>query len=793
MEGWFVTPSGQPADRVIIQLGKRTIVCSVNQRLDVMTAHPGKVLSPDCGFFAHFLSRPGLKRLVIIAEHQGKSWRLAVRYLNFQPKLQSWQSEPQAPNTAESLNSKIKLRNQLQSELEHFFKAQDQLNFSQASDRPRLSILIVVWNHAELTLACLKSLQTATSGLDCEILIWDNASEDKSKDLWPFLKGIQINRSPTNLGFLRAVNQLATQARGDYLLLLNNDATLGPGALDHALESMERKPNIGAVGGRVVLPDGLIQEAGNTIWNDGSCQGYGRGLEPQDHRVLDWKYTDYVSGVFLLTPRKTFTNLGGFDEGYAPAYYEDTDYCARLWQRGLHVVYDPRIIVNHYEFGSATTTANALQQQRINQRYFAQKHAGWLSAQPTYDANGGISGGLRRSAYRGHVLIIDDHVPTPHQGAGAPRMVAILDHLVKEGWKITFHPLRHALINRNWLDRRYGNEVRILTGLGRTQLASFLQQNLDLYDCFWISRPHNMDTANPTLEALSGPRVRPKIIYDAEAIYCLRNISKARLTHRPLHAGESARLISEEVGLAANAHHIVTVSPSEAAYFDKAYGREKTCHVLSHTCGETRPLETGFDERSGFLFIGRLVEDQSPNTDSIRWFLQEVYPLMDPQRRPECIIIGDARSASLGNLKLPGVRFLGPVDDLTPYYAKARVFIAPTRFGAGIPIKVIEATAHQLPVVCTPMLAGQLEWTHGKETMVAASPAEFADQCMRLHNDPELWNTLRENAVAHYKRAFSPARFAESLNTLFSAAGGHPPAKNENSPQGCHLQSNAAC
>src|SRR5262249_49150232 len=155
-------------------------------------------------------------------------------------------------------------------------------------------------------------------------------------------------RNSENRNFLLAVNQAALEARGRYLLLLNNDAQLLPGSLRAALDTIESEPGIGAVGGRLILFDGSLQEAGSIIWRDGSCLGYGRGDNPFASSYMFRRDVDYCSGAFLLTPLELWKKLGGFDEAFVPAYYEETDYCVRLWEHGFRVVYEPAAVLMHY-------------------------------------------------------------------------------------------------------------------------------------------------------------------------------------------------------------------------------------------------------------------------------------------------------------------------------------------------------------------------------------------------------------------------------------------------------------
>src|SRR5262249_55570905 len=142
--------------------------------------------------------------------------------------------------------------------------------------QPAVSILLVLYNQAELTFECLRSLTRALD-VPCEVIIIDNASIDQTSALLSRIDGAKIVRNPHNLHFLRGVNQGAGLARGRHMLLLNNDTRLTPGSIAAAVERLEDEPDLGAVGGRITLLDGKLQEAGSIIWSDGTCVGYGRG------------------------------------------------------------------------------------------------------------------------------------------------------------------------------------------------------------------------------------------------------------------------------------------------------------------------------------------------------------------------------------------------------------------------------------------------------------------------------------------------------------------------------------
>ena len=106
---------------------------------------------------------------------------------------------------------------------------------------------------------------------------------------------------------------------------------------------------------------------------------------------------------------------------------------------------------------------------------------------------------------------------------------------------------------------------------------------------------------------------------------------------------------------------------------------------------------------------------------------------------------------------------LSDVADLTPLYEDARVFIAPTRFGAGISLKVIEAAARGVPAVATTLVARQLGWESGLELITADAPAQFAEAVIKLCVDRNLWMRVRTAALARIEREHSRPAFRSSI------------------------------
>lgn len=671
-------------------------------------------------------------------------------------------------STAHNLaRAKRALREKTETDLRDFLESGGQLRFT-AAECPRITVLIILWNQADLTLACLKALAEEDDG-ELEILVVDNASTDKTSELLARISGIRVINNEENVGFLRAVNQGASVAAGEYLLLLNNDAVIRPGSMCRASRLMAASHDIGAVGARIILPNGLLQEAGSIVWNDGTCLGYAREQLPEANEVMFRRDVDYCSGVFLLTRRDLFMEMGGFDEVFVPAYYEETDYCFRLWERGMRVVYDPDVVVDHFEFGSSGTSDRAIAQMKKNHQVLLKKHAIPL-ANRFLRSPANILKARMRDTCKGRVLFLDDRVPLRNLGSGYPRARLIINEMHENGWFVTFYPMYHMYDDWAETYQNIPREIEVIQGFGPERLESFLEERTGYYDVILVSRPINIPCVSEIYKRRPKLFTGAHIIYDAEAVWAARDVERMRLTGNPPDENQIRELIDTEVDLACIADRIVTVSADEASYFSRnGYG---DVAILGHAV-QASPTPGTFHERKDMLFVGQLTDEESPNVDSIIWFVRHVLPLIRSRIGPDftLYLVGRNGSPSINALNDENVSIVGPVDDVTPWYDKCRIFVAPTRYAAGIPHKVHEAAGYGIPVVATPLLARQLGWENEEQLLVGNDAKTFAEQCVRLYTNETVWCHLRESALHKLGSENSPEAFRHALDTLLSFDG----------------------
>jgi GT2 family glycosyltransferase len=667
---------------------------------------------------------------------------------------------------AGTLDPKMQIRQQASRELSVFLGSHDRLILPH-SDHPIVSILVVLFNEAELTFRCLRGV-IDTVDVPCEVIIVDNASSDDTALLLDRLDGARIIRNGENLHFLRAVNQGSSIARSAALLLLNNDARMTPGALQAAIETLQSADDTGAVGGKLILPDGSLQEAGSIIWSDGTCAGYGRGKDPNAPEYQFRREVDYCSAAFLLIRRDLFEKLGRLDDVFAPAYYEETDFCMRLRYAGHRIVYDPRVEVLHYEFGSFREQAST--QMRRNHSLFYERHWRFLAKHHLPAGSPGLNARMS-DRRRPRVLVIEDLVPFPSHGAGFPRSFRFLKALHAAGCFITYYPVNEPDVGWKEVYATLPIEIEFMLGRGRETLEGLLDARAGYYDAIVACRPNNMESFVKHFELHPTQYSGVSIIYDAEALFTEREAMRLVLTGTPLTEEERERQLTNEIDLARAADAVVAVSIKDASVFKAAgYGN---VHVVGHAL-EPQPTETDFAVRQDFLFVGRLEGDWTPNTDSIFWFVEEVMPCLDRLLRDtpyKLYVAGISSAPRLRDLINPRVVILGRVADLTAHYRAARVFVAPTRFSAGIPYKIHETAARGLPAVATSLLARQLGWDGGTELLIGDTPEDFAAQCARLYTDRTLWYSLREAALAKVTEDCDPLSFSKKVAAVLNSVG----------------------
>lgn len=670
--------------------------------------------------------------------------------------------------------------NQAELEYDLFLQSDQYLTFAATNDAPMTTAVVVLYNKAALTYRCLKSLSQQL-GVDLRLIIIDNASTDSTDLLLSRLKGaVTIIRNSENLHFLRACNQ-AFSCVGQHpqtVSLINNDAVLEPMALHNAMQTLERFPSVGAVTGMISHPDGRLQEAGSVIFNDASCRGVGRRSDPMYPLWNVRRPVDYGSGCLMIIRSEVLAQLKGFDEAFAPAYYEETDLSLRIQDLGMQVLYEPSCRATHVEFASSQGGFDAVRPLMESHRLLLlRKHASRLKHH--------LEGARFIETDPRHLLVnhpgkirilwIDDKPPRANIGSGFGRLECILKMLADgECWLTLF--ATNGLMGP--FDQRLSSDYELLGG-GSEELSELLTERDGFYTHICASRRHNILLLTDFIESLGQPR--PVLIADIESLFSIRDWSRDyfKATGQVLERVEPSAVPGLQAEIEGLSHfdQLLVVSEGERQLLAAGTGHPTWC--VGHSFKLVEPGAT-FAKGRGVCFLGSILDPAAPNLDSLHWLLDEILPKFI--QLPGCAeypitIAGHHESSLVKPLyeefhkRFPSVSCVGYVNDVSRLMLEHCIFISPTRFAAGLPHKVHQAAAHGLPVVTTPLIAGQMGWVPDRDVLTAQTGSDFALAMARLIHDPALWKTISSGGRERVAKECDPNTLAEALRQAFQFSG----------------------
>jgi GT2 family glycosyltransferase len=254
------------------------------------------------------------------------------------------------------------------------------------SSSPRVSVIIPATASLDLLLAALRSLSRhAPRHISMEtIVVLNDSVAEHASYLREFVNGVVLIPSEVNLGFAGAANRARRVARGDLLILLHDDAEIEPGWLEALIDAADTHPEAGAIGGKVLFPDGQLQNAGMVLWRDATSSTPWAGQTPPSTAFDEARAVDYCGSSSLLVRSEIWDAIGGLDEQFYPVYYVDTDLAMSVRQLGRVVLYQPASQIRHHRSASTSPRWKEFVSAR-NRRLFREKWGSVLDQQEPAD------------------------------------------------------------------------------------------------------------------------------------------------------------------------------------------------------------------------------------------------------------------------------------------------------------------------------------------------------------------------------------------------------------------------
>jgi len=614
-------------------------------------------------------------------------------------------------------------------------------------DQPEVSIVVPVHNKFTVTYNCLSALLFAYNHASFEVILVDDGSSDETINILKLVEGIIYLRNETSLGFIRSCNRGASNARGKYIVMLNNDTEPTVRWLDELIFTFDQFTSVGLAGSKLLYPDGKLQEAGGIVWSSCNPWNYGRGANPNEPRFNYTRQADYLSGAAIMLLKSVWDEVGGFSEEYCPAYFEDTDLAFKVRAAGYKTVYAPLSVVYHFEGISSGTdvTSGTKRYQEINRPKFKQK---WIHS-CRFNGEEGKNVDLNKD--RGislRALVIDYQTPRPDIDAGSYAAVQEMRLLQSLGFKVTFVPENFAYLGQ-YTESLQRLGIEILYAPFAYSMQDFLEKRGNEFDVVYITRYY---VAKNHLNLVRQYAPQAKVLFCNADLHFLRELREA-IEHNNKDMLERACIIrEEELSIMREVDVTLSYNPIEHAV------------VISHNLNSTKIVTCpwvvdvvdntpDFTKRSDIAFLGGF--GHPPNQVAVLFFINQVMPILRHQiPDAKFRIYGSNISEELKKLQAIDVIIEGYIENVADVYDSCRVFVAPLLTGAGIKGKVIDALAHGTPSVLTPIAAEGTPLRHELEVLIAETAQEWADAVTRLYTDQLLWEKVslaaRDFAREHY-------------------------------------------
>lgn len=629
---------------------------------------------------------------------------------------------------------------------------------SDAAGQPGVSVIIPAFNQFQLTYQCLMSLVLSGDRSNIEYLVVDDASSDATALIESRVRNLRVVRNESNLGFLHSCNKAAALASGQYIVFLNNDTEVERCWIDQMLSVFNEFDCVGAVGAKLVYPDGTLQDAGGIVWESGQPWNVGHGSHRDDPEYNYVREVDYLTGAALMVCRKAWEQVGGFSEQYTPAYYEDTDLAFKLREAGYRTLYCPRSVVVHYEGRShgTDTSQGVKQHQLVNADRFKST---WKEH---FTGHGREGGNLRRHKDRNRglrILMIDNSFPRLGQDAGSYAAMQEIRMLLALGCKLTFLPNNLLHLGMH-VERLQNMGVECVYAPFHGSVREFLERRASEFDAVYITRYVVAEKIIPIVRQHS----EAKIIFNNADLHFLREMRTA------IQAGQSdlsdvAKTRERELAVMRAVDVVLSYSDIELEIISShLLGNEKLfrCPWVLHPASVAAEPHL----RHGISFLGGFAHP--PNRAAVDWFLFNVMPELN-RRRPELTfhIWGSHLPENSGWDNVPGVVVEGYAETLDEVFNNTRVFIAPLQAGAGIKGKVLDSLAFGVPTVLSPVAAEATGLIDGSSTLVARSPEQWITHIEQLLDDEHLWSLIRENSIELRNTQYSLDAGITAMQTVF--------------------------
>jgi O-antigen biosynthesis protein len=753
------------------KISKRSDIKSRSVNLLILTTR--KVL--PYGSKRRGLCEPVLRGVkILITEGWVSFWQKSIHYIRNQSKInkinandlnenKSIHLSTQNPDVAgNELNKALQIatpseENLLKSKI-NFLLSDPEIRLTIPKFQfPIVSIVINLVSNRQAVYECLESL-IAYSNIPYRIVAAYGTHSPETKILLDKIDNISIIDNLDRQDDFSMITDFVHRQIGSekYILIMSSETVVLSGYLDQMLKLIESDDLCGAVGCKIISPYGLLLEAGGIEWDDNNRSSYGFNDSPNKPEYSYVRQVDFCSSDCLLIKKELLNAI--LINPQLINNFDVRDICKIVRDQGYKVKYQPTasVINSNYRqfdlFQSNSSNLDTLREETPNLNDESNQNM----KKSNYDIF------ISRDATKGkRILVLDDYIPAIRYGSGFPRLYEMLSCLAELNYAVTFLPVGNAVKAQPETAKLQQKGIEVFWDI-YANFEKFVQDRCSYYDVVLISRPHVFERIIPIAK-----RYFPEaaILYDAEALFCAREILKAEVNGKELRDEEKSRMLLDEMKLIEKADLVISVS-SKIKDIMLKNSAQKNIGVWEHV-QDTNETKTPFEHRHNILIFGSFFAGVgSPNEDAALYFAQEVFPLVRTHLSCKLFIVGTNPTPAINNLAASDIIVTGYVENLQKYSDECRINVIPTRFTAGVPLKLLEAMSYGIPTVVSTLVADQINLIDQEQVLIANNTKEFAEKVIRLYSDEELWKRIKRNSLAYVENNFSKIRMRDKLRLI---------------------------
>jgi glycosyltransferase involved in cell wall biosynthesis/LmbE family N-acetylglucosaminyl deacetylase len=536
-------------------------------------------------------------------------------------------------------------------------------------------------------------------------------------------------------GLAEWLSNALDQTAGDWLLLLSS-ASVQP--LDWMTLLLKTPgdtpatcPPVGAVCAKAIGTDGRLANAGLLNTHDGRWLSIGAGDDPQAPEYNYPRQVDAGADACLLLSRRAVRETLNRSAAAGRLSTDDFmlgDLCREMRALGWSVLYQP-------EVSAIVDVPNSE-----------------TPVHPSSQVN-----------HRRRLLVVDAVMLTPDQDSGSLRMTGLLEIFLDLDWHVTFAP-SNLVFSEPYGPQLQHRGVEVIHASQTGSIPDFLVRRGASFDLVILSR---LDVASVFLDAVRRHAPQAWVWFDTVDLHFLREQREADLRDDPLARAQANQRQHQEIDLMRRTDLTLVVSPVERDLLTME-APEIRIEILSNI-HDAQPTDTHFNARDAIVFIGGF--NHLPNVDAVLHYVKDILPRVQAELgNVPTYIIGSQPPLEVLALDDPdrGLRVVGFVQDVTPYFARARLSIAPLRYGAGVKGKINMSMAYGVPVVATPCAAEGMFLQAERDILIGENDQSFADAVTRLYRHQTLWESLAHNGLANIATHFSRKTARATLERLLS-------------------------